>query len=582
MKKFFMTFDDPALERAYQSLTGRERKTQMRFGLLMPAMLYVMMSFIDPMVLDDSISKLASDIHLGSGLLFLGLVLLSFKIRSMTYHVGIVSTAVIIAWGAHLYITGNGALHELAGEGYLMVVWLWLVSGLNIRQAAMVMLIFLAEFILYQYLNPMPSDYLPIYLFLMFAASLFGIIVALLTSYHRRQSFLSEKKHRQMEAQFIQSQKMEAIGTLAGGIAHDFNNTLAAITGNIYLVKQNIEDNPKTLAMLESVEEVSFRSASIIKQLLAFSRKGLIEMRSIELSTLLETAAQLYQVSVPGNTKFKFHNRVSDELMIHGDDNQLEQVIFNLLNNARDAIADVDKPLITLELERWKADEGFLTMHPEMEADAYARITICDNGCGISESDLTNIFEPFFTTKTEGTGLGLSMAFGCIQSHGGVLTAEARLEGGACFHIYLPELKKSYHSVAKADQIVAAEGDGATILVADDNEKVLAMIDMLLSKLGYRVLQAKNGLEAVDIYRRQGEEIAMVVLDVVMPSMGGIDASKQIRQMNPDARILFLTGYNPDDNAGEGELRAEVVVMKPFKVATFSQKISKMMSRLGQ
>jgi len=578
MKKFFMTFGDPALERVYQSLTGKERKTLMRFGLLMPSILYVMMSLIDPMVLDDSIAKLASSIHLGQGLLFLALVLLSFKIRSMAYHVGIVSTAVIIAWSAHLYLTGNGALYELAGEGYLMMLWLWLVSGLNIRQATVVMLVFLAEFILYHYLNPMPSDYLPIYLFLMLAAALFGIIVALLTNYHRRQSFLSEKKHRQMEAQFIQSQKMEAIGTLAGGIAHDFNNTLAAITGNIYLVKQEIEENPKTLAMLESIEEVSFRSASIIKQLLAFSRKGLIEMRSIELSTLLETANQLYQVSVPGNTKFKFHNRVHGELIIHGDDNQLEQVIFNLLNNARDAVANVDKPVITLELERWKADKGFLTAHPELEAEAFARITICDNGCGISESDLTNIFEPFFTTKTEGTGLGLSMAFGCIQSHGGVLTAEVRPDGGTCFHIYLPELKKSAHSVVKADQIVAAEGDGDTILIADDNDEVLAMIDLLLNKLGYRVLQAKNGLEAVEIYRSQSKEISMVVLDVVMPLMGGVDASKQIRQMNPDARILFLTGYNPDNNAGEGELRTEAVVMKPFKVNAFSQKISEIMS----
>ena len=120
------------------------------------------------------------------------------------------------------------------------------------------------------------------------------------------------------------------------------------------------------------------------------------------------------------------------------------------------------------------------------------------------------------------------------------------------------------------------------ILVADDNEEVLAMIDLLLNMLGYRVLQARNGLEAVDIYRSHSEEISMVILDVVMPSMGGIDASKQIRQMNPDARILFLTGYNPDDNAGEGQLRAETVVMKPFKVTAFSQKISEIMGREAQ
>jgi signal transduction histidine kinase len=468
-KKFFMTFNDPALERAYQSLTGKERKTQMRFGLLMPSILYVIISFIDPMVLDDSIVQLASNIHLGQGLLILILVLFAFKIRSMVYHFGIVSSAVIIAWSSHLYMTGNGALHELAGEGYLMVIWLWLVSGLNVRQASVMTLVFIIEFVLYQYFNPMPLDYLPIYLYLMFAAALFGITIALLTDYHRRQAFLSEQKHRRMESQFIQSQKMEAIGTLAGGIAHDFNNTLAAITGNIYLVKQQIEHNPKTLAMLESIEEVSFRSASIIKQLLAFSRKGLIQMRSTELSTLLETTAQLYQVSVPVNMQFEFRNRVGGELLIHGDDNQLEQVVFNLLNNARDAAADVEKPVITLELDRWKADESFLAAHAEMEAGDFARISIFDNGCGISESDLANIFEPFFTTKTDGTGLGLSMAIGSIQSHGGVLTAEARPEGGTCFRIYLPELKQEADRQVQAEHEVTSEGDGDTILVVDDN-----------------------------------------------------------------------------------------------------------------
>ncbi len=576
-KKLSMTFDNAVAEQTYQAVTGKERRTQMRFGLLMPSILYGIISFIDPMVLDDSIAGLASNIHLAQGLLFLVLVLLSLKVDAMAYHVGMVAGSVIIAWSGHLYLTGNGALYELAGEGYLMVVWVWLVSGLNIRQAAVVMLVFMAEFFLYQYVRPMPLDYLPVYLYLLFAAALFGIIVAYLTDYHRRKAFLSEQRHRRIESQFIHSQKMEAIGTLAGGIAHDFNNTLAAITGNIYLVKQSIEHDPKALAMLDSIEEVSFRSASIIKQLLAFSRKGLIQMRAIELSALLETTVQLYQVSVPVSTQFEFQNGVEGELLIHGDDNQLEQVVFNLLNNARDAVTDVEMPVITLQAERWTADEEFLHHHPELQAGDYARITICDNGCGIDEDALANIFEPFFTTKTNGTGLGLSMAFGTIQSHGGVLTVEARPEGGTCFRVYLPELEREADSQVKAEQEVASEGEGGTILVADDNDEVLAVVDLLLNELGYRVLQAKNGLEAVEIYRDRGEEISMVVLDVVMPKMGGIDASKQVRSINPSARILFMTGYDPDNSAEGGALRSEAVIMKPFKVDQFSRKISEIM-----
>lgn len=576
-KKLSMTFDDAVAERIYQTVTGKERKTQMRFGLLMPSILYFIIAFIDPMVLDDSIAEIARNIHLAEGLLFFVLVLLSLKIEAMAYHVGMVAGSVIIAWSSHLYLTGNGALYQLAGEGYLMVVWVWLVSGLNIRQAATVMLVFMVELFLYQYVRPMPMDYLPLYLFLLFAAALFGIIVAYLTDYHRRKAFLSEQRHRRIESQFLHSQKMEAIGTLAGGIAHDFNNTLAAITGNIYLVKQTIEPNPKALAMLDSIEEVSFRSASIIKQLLAFSRKGLIQMRSIELSSLLDTTVQLYQVSVPVSTQFEFHNEVEGELLIHGDDNQLEQVVFNLLNNARDAVADVDKPVITLQAERWRADEHFLHHHPELQTENYARITICDNGCGISEDALANIFEPFFTTKTNGTGLGLSMAFGTIQSHGGVLTVEARPEGGTCFHIHLPELEQEHDPQAKMEQVETSEGDGGTILVADDNDEVLAMVNLLLNRLGYRVLQAHNGSEAIELYRDHGDDISMVILDVVMPKMGGIGASREIRRMNSSARVLFMSGYDPDNSVEEGELESEAVIMKPFKVEHFSRKIADIM-----
>lgn len=578
MKKFTLKFADPEVEAQYRESSAAAKKLQMRLGLLMPAVLYVFFGFFDPAVFGGAVGHQAQLIHIIQGTLFGLLVLISLRMDSVRFHVGMVSGSVIIAWTSHLYLSNTDVAVELAGEGYLMVIWVWLVSGLSIVQSARVMLIFLAEFVAFWPSSAIPPRFVPAHLLFFLAALLFGVIAGYLTEYYRRQSFLSEEKSKKMEAQFIQSQKMEAITTLVGGIAHDFNNTLSVITGNIYLAKQNLEQMPRTLNMLESVETAAFRSAAVIKQLLAFSRKGLIYMEPFQLVPLLDTTARLYQVSVPASTRFDYRNGVQGSLLIRGDANQLEQVLFNLLNNARDAVAGVSHPSIALHVERWRADSAFRRQHPELKGDAFARISVSDNGCGIDLKHLTHIFDPFFTTKAEGTGLGLSMVFGTIHSHGGVITVDSTPGQGSTFSIYLPEQELAVERPQAEQPPAVTEGKGGTILIADDNDNVLDMLTSLLENLGYRVLRAHDGQEAVSLYRRESSEISLVILDVVMPGMGGIGASEEIRRIDPAARLLFLTGYDPDQNTDEADLDAEEIIMKPFNVSDFSRRINELLS----
>lgn len=380
-------------------------------------------------------------------------------------------------------------------------------------------------------------------------------------------------EHQQLEDQLRHAQKMEAIGTLVGGIAHDFNNTLAGVTGNVYLAKQSVQYQPDTLKLLDRIESLALRSGGIVKQLLAFSRKGIVQMQTVNAASLLTETAKLYEVTLPENIRFDYQLIGSDDMHICGDPNQIEQVIFNLLNNARDAVVHAKEPEIFLQLERWKANRPFKKSHPAVQVDTFARISVVDNGCGIEEEALEHIFEPFYTTKAmhEGTGLGLSMAYGAAQSHGGAITAESKPGVGTNIRLYLPLIEsRTVHAMSKPEEVVA-EGSGATILLADDNEEVLEMATAVLEDLGYSIVAASDGAKAVDLYKAHRDVIQLAILDVVMPKMDGIEASKAIREINPTAKVIFLTGYEPNQEFNDQEMSTETIMMKPFKVTTFSQ-----------
>lgn len=383
------------------------------------------------------------------------------------------------------------------------------------------------------------------------------------------------KNYEDLEKQFHQSQKMEAIGTLIGGIAHDFNNTLAGITSNLYLARQESTEN-EVIARVKNAETLSFSAAATIQQLLAFSRKGAVNMSVISIGPFLKEVIKLHRVSIPENIELNLV--IADSgLRVKGDINQLQQVVMNLINNARDAVETVANPVIKISLSIEQVepeDPGYI---PELKNRALVCIAVEDNGCGISEKNREHIFEPFFTTKEQGkgTGLGLSMAYGAVKMHEGwIFVLPSKNSTGTIMKIYLPPVQPDDHEsrIKRDDRIV--KGQGETILLADDNKMVLDVGRKVLEDLNYSVITAEDGFEAVKTYLEKSSEIDLLLFDVVMPRLGGMDAFKQIRHVNPDVKIIFATGYNrTTEMSDDKECLAEHIVSKPFTIPELSQVI---------
>ncbi len=394
-----------------------------------------------------------------------------------------------------------------------------------------------------------------------------------ITHYVGSQQDLREYEH--LEEQFHQAQKMEALGTLVGGIAHDFNNSLAAISGNAYLAKLAVEGNPEATRMLDTIETLSFRSAAMIKQLLAYSRKDMKSMNPMNLSSFLKEAIKIHKVSLPENIKLEL-NIEDVSLMVQGDIGQSQQVIMNLINNAKDAVQDSAEPAITVSLTRFETDAAFRQQHPELKEDSFACIGIKDNGHGINGENLGLVFDPFFTTKEvgKGTGLGLSMAYGAIKSHGGIITIESDLPCGTQFNVLLPLLAAEQTEMPADHSNERLLRGTETILVVDDEPSVVETTRAVLQSLGYTVLIAGNGQEAVALYQSQQHNIDLLIMDVVMPELSGIEAAKAIRQLNPQVKIIFATGYDRSNSLdGKAAMHSETVISKPFSAGSISRLI---------
>ncbi|OIQ00459.1 MAG: hybrid sensor histidine kinase/response regulator [Zetaproteobacteria bacterium CG2_30_46_52] len=375
--------------------------------------------------------------------------------------------------------------------------------------------------------------------------------------------------------QFYQSQKMEAVGTLIGGIAHDFNNTLAGITGNLYLAKMSASNLPEVVSRLSDIEKLAFQAAAMIRQLLTFSRKGTLQMNPISITPFLKEVIKLQEVTVPENIKLTYD---IDNIIptLNGDINLLQQALINLINNARDALEHATAPKISIQLKQQQADSAFKNKYPQIKADDIACITISDNGQGIKPKDIEHIFEPFFTTKPEGkgTGLGLSMVFDAVRSHGGEIGVESHLGQGTTFTIYLPLGKKAVVSPLPSNEQTIIHGKGETILLADDDPAVLTALGSVLQSLGYRVLAAKDGVEAVNVYTAHQADIDLLILDVVMPNLGGVEALARIRALSPDVKVIFATGYDKsNDLSDKVHHKQEMFVRKPYAVSELSKMI---------
>jgi len=383
--------------------------------------------------------------------------------------------------------------------------------------------------------------------------------------------------YKKLEEQLLQAQKMEAIGTLVGGIAHDFNNILAGITGNAFLAKKRLDDGRPMHTNIDTITTLSYRGADMIKQLLTFARKGSVRMVPVSLNTFLQEGHRLARTAIPESTAFRLEI-CPEELTIDGDVTQLQQLIMNLSNNARDAVAGIAHPKIICSLQQFTADDTFIAAHPETEISNFALITVCDNGPGILPEHLNKIFEPFFSTKSvgQGTGLGLSMAYGCVQMHGGTIDVESEPGSGTAFHIYLPLIKATATPSAESSPIVS--GRGEMILLVDDEACMLETSGEVLRSMSYDVLEAIDGEQALALFMMHKADIALIITDIVMPKMGGVDLAKAVRALDADIPIIFATGYDKEHAfSGKATIDQSIIVNKPFSFELLSQHIRRLL-----
>ena len=383
---------------------------------------------------------------------------------------------------------------------------------------------------------------------------------------------VSERKR--MEAQFLQAQKMEAIGTLAGGIAHDFNNLLMVIQGNASLMLLDIDPSHPHHGMLLSIVKKVQSGSKLTNQLLGYARKGRYEVKLIQLNQLVEETSKAF-----GRTRkeITIHRELSDDLFpIEGDMGQIEQVLLNLLVNAADAMVQGgDIFLKTINLSHGDIRGKLYNPKP----GDYVLLTIKDTGIGMDQKTLDRIFEPFFTTKelSRGTGLGLASVYGIVKGHGGYVDVESEEGRGTTFKIYLPASKGEIPKTMD-DPSHIIKGTG-TILFVDDEEMVLEVGERFLKVIGYHVLTAREGGEAIEIYKKHGDNIDLVLLDIIMPCMKGGEVFDRLKEINPDIKVLLSSGYSIDGEASQILGRGcSGFIQKPFDMNQLSQTIGTILS----
>lgn len=380
---------------------------------------------------------------------------------------------------------------------------------------------------------------------------------------------------QQMEDQFHQAQKMESIGTLVGGIAHDFNNMLAAMQGNLYLARKLIGTDTPASIKLDNVEQLGIRAADMIQQLLTFARKGMVSMQVIQLNSFIVEAYKLASRTIPENIESSCKT-CEEVLHVQADATQLQQVMLNLLNNARSAVAASPNPCIHCSLDTFVTDQAFRQHHPELKGKRFAHICIRDNGSGIPEEIRDKIFEPFFTTKGvgEGTGLGLSMVYGAVQTHGGAIEVESKAGNGAAFHIYLPLSASNNEAARNLHNKNIMAGHGEAILLVDDDRDMRHTIGAVLKSLNYSVTVAEDGRQALELFQEHPGQFDIIITDIVMPVMNGDEMAAKVRQLDASIPLIFCSGYDKAQSFNtEHTLPASLFLHKPFTIEVLSQSI---------
>jgi PAS domain S-box-containing protein len=382
----------------------------------------------------------------------------------------------------------------------------------------------------------------------------------------------------ELERQLQTAQRMEAVGTLAGGIAHDFNNALTGVFGFAEMLKLKLEGNERALSDINEIFRSAERASVLTRQLLTFARRQIIEPVNLDLNTVIANLLKL--VSKVVGEHIEIRTILAQTLpTIRADVGQIEQVVMNLVLNARDAMPGGGKLLVETGLA--DLDAEYVHRHPYMKGGSYVLLAVSDTGVGMDQKTQERVFEPFFTTKglDKGTGLGLAMVYGIVKQHNGFIHLNSKPGKGTTFKIYLPPVE------APPDVVVSPKpseirGGAETVLFVEDDDLVRRLLEQTLIDLGYTVLVARDGEEAVDVFRKNSDRIDLAILDVVMPRKGGKEAYEEMHKVRTDLKVIFMSGYTANAVHESFVLIAGIPFLsKPFGPGVLARKVREVLDK---
>ena len=385
-------------------------------------------------------------------------------------------------------------------------------------------------------------------------------------------------ERRVLEEQFRQAQKMEAVGRLAGGVAHDFNNLLLVVSGYTEVLLENTDRRDAMYPKIEAIQQAADRATTLTRQLLAFSRKQLLELKVVDVNTIVADIERLLRPLIGENIEL-VTKLASDLGRTRADAGQIEQVIMNLVVNSKDAMPNGGR--ITLQTANVSLDDDLRREYSYIQPGPYVMLSVADNGQGMDKETQSRIFEPFFTTKEKGkgTGLGLSTVYGIVKQSGGYVFAQSESGRGTTFRIYLPRVEDAAEPKNHTHAAKTSLGGSETVLLVEDEESVRQLVRETLEARGYEVLEADDGQKALDIAMTHAGPIHMLMTDVVMPGMSGRELAKQLVATHPQTKVLYLSGYTEDAIVHQGVLDSGTAFLqKPFTLQMLSRKVREVLN----
>jgi two-component system, cell cycle sensor histidine kinase and response regulator CckA len=380
-------------------------------------------------------------------------------------------------------------------------------------------------------------------------------------------------ERRVLEDQFRQAQKMEAVGRLAGGVAHDFNNLLMVIGGYTEVLLAQLEENHPLQVKAQAIQQAADRATTLTRQLLAFSRKQLLELKVVDVNTIVGDMERLLRPLIGENVEL-VTKLASDVGRTRADAGQLEQVLMNLVVNSKDAMPGGGR--IVIQTQNVTLDDSYRRERTFIRPGNYVVLSVTDNGAGMSKETQSRIFEPFFTTKEKGkgTGLGLSTVYGIVKQSGGYVMVQSEPQSGTTFNIYLPRVDEALEAHGAAPVSRSAAGGSETVLLVEDEESVRQLVRETLVGKGYQVLEAESGQAGLDAAAAHKGIIHLVITDVVMPGMSGRELAQHVVEARPQTKVLYLSGYTEDAIVSEGTIESgKAFLQKPFTLQNLCRKV---------